>query len=476
MQGFWQQLLGQDQPPAKVARLISQSSQIQPNDMFVALPGANRHGNDFVADAVVRGASMVLTDRPVLAEVPVVLVADLPTKLPELLPLFYSDLPQVPVVAVTGTNGKTSICQYLAQLLTLLAKPALVLGTTGNGIWPELRPASHTTPDLVSLYALLAEHQGYQTVVMEASSHALVQNRLGLLPVEVAIFSNLTQDHLDYHLSMDNYFAAKAMLFQRQPVPKAVINIDDAYGRSLRAMLPAGCTVSAAGLAQADWRLQQAHYSDQGLSAQLEVSGLDHWPLQSPLLAPFNAQNLLLALAALQALGIGPEQSLPLVAQLKPALGRMQALQHPGQPLVVVDYAHTPDALSQALQAARVHCRGQLWVVFGCGGDRDRGKRPLMAQAAEQWADALVITSDNPRSEPPLQIMAEMQQGLVEPSKARLIEDRAQAIAYALHQAQPMDLVLIAGKGHEDYQEIQGQRHAFSDQQQVLAHWQGNRA
>lgn len=474
MQAFWQQLLGQDPPPVAVRHLVGNSAQVQPGDLFVALPGIARHGNEFAAQAVANGAVMIVTDRPLLASVPVIVVADLSAQLPKLLPLFYPLAEQAPVVAITGTNGKTSISQYLAQLLTAMGKRAMVLGTTGNGVWPNLLPASHTTPDTLSLYRLLHQQQadgGVDYVIMEASSHALQQGRLGALPIRLALFSNLTQDHLDYHHNMADYFAAKSLLFTRPERPPAVINIDDPYGQQLAAQLTQQVrTVSAQSNDRADLWLQRPRFSEQGLQATLMSP--EPLALQSPLLAPFNAENVLLALAAMQGLGWSLAQCLPAVRSLQPALGRMQTLRHPGQPVVVIDYAHTPDALTQVLSAARYHCSGRLWVVFGCGGDRDVSKRPLMARQAEILADELLLTDDNPRSEASSAIISDMLAGLRAPERAQVIADRARAIATALSGAQANDLVLIAGKGHEDYQEIQGVRYPFSDWAQVQAYWQ----
>lgn len=469
---FWQLLNLEAQSQWPVRGLCADSRRVQPGDIFVALGGLRSHGAQYAEQAVAAGAVLVISESSLTLSVPVVVVPDLSERLPQLVAAFY-DLPAaMRVVAITGTNGKTSTCHYLAQLLVAQNHKVAVIGTTGNGIWPNLQPSTHTTPDLISLFAQLYEFadQGCDLVVMEASSHALDQGRLGDLKVDLALFTNLSQDHLDYHPDFEHYFAAKKRLFTRPEQPKAIVNIDDAYGQRLATELPAVVRVSCQPETVAELHCLQAQYSAKGVQADIHTQA-QAASLHSPLLGAFNAQNLCLALAAALELGKPLASLLQACRTLKAADGRMQRMQCDGQPLVVIDYAHTPDALLQAIEACRLHCVGRLWVVVGCGGDRDVGKRPLMAQIAEEYADQSVFTSDNPRSENPLNILNDMSAGLSNTQAAWFEQDRKQAIAMALAAAKSEDLVLIAGKGHEDYQEIKGQRFAFSDQQVVQECW-----
>ena len=381
------------------------------------------------------------------------------------------------VVAVTGTNGKTTISQLVAQLTQLTGMSSAVMGTAGNGRLGALVQASHTTGDALAVQQFLYQmgHEKAQLLALEASSHGLDQQRLQGMPVSVAIYTNLSRDHLDYHADMAEYAAAKAKLFDKARFPElthAIINIDDEHAQI---MLD---TAHASGLTVWSYSLDPAKSATfvaadikpslQGVEIALrtdfknkETKSIN---IISPLLGRFNVANLLAAIAAAVALGISLERIADVIPQLQGAVGRMQRVPS-ANGCFIVDYAHTPDALSQVLASLKTHCKGQLWAVFGCGGDRDAGKRPLMAQAGLAGADKVVLTADNPRTEDPNLILQDMQAGMTSEQYQRThIEPARQtAIEYAVKQAAPADIVVIAGKGHETYQEINHVRYDFDD-------------
>ena len=381
------------------------------------------------------------------------------------------------VVAVTGTNGKTTISQLVAQLTQLTGMSSAVMGTAGNGRLGALVQASHTTGDALAVQQFLYQMglEKAQLLALEASSHGLDQQRLQGMPVSVAIYTNLSRDHLDYHADMAEYAAAKAKLFDKARFPElthAIINIDDEHAQI---MLD---TAHASGLTVWSYSLDPAKSATfvaadikpslQGVEIALrtdfknkETKSIN---IISPLLGRFNVANLLAAIAAAVALGISLERIANVIPQLQGAVGRMQRVPS-ANGCFIVDYAHTPDALSQVLASLKTHCKGQLWAVFGCGGDRDAGKRPLMAQAGLAGADKVVLTADNPRTEDPNLILQDMQAGMTSEQYQRThIEPARQtAIEYAVKQAAPADIVVIAGKGHETYQEINHVRYDFDD-------------
>ena len=404
-------------------------------------------------------------------------------------------LPQV--IAVTGTNGKTTISQLIAQLCQFSNVAQLqnsaVMGTAGNGRLDSLVQASHTTGDALAVQRFLRQmhEEGVSILALEASSHGLDQQRLQAVPVTVAVYTNLSRDHLDYHPDMEDYARAKARLFDTAYFPQlthAVINADDEFA-SLMAETArrSGVKVWLYSLASEQGTINEiandAYFvankiepSLEGVKIEVETS-FGSLTLHSPLLGRFNVANLLAAVAGAMALGIELEDLPALVTKLQGASGRMQRVSiedqdaESEQGVFIVDYAHTPDALTQVLTSLKSHCSGNLWAIFGCGGDRDKGKRPLMAQAGLAVADKVVLTSDNPRSEDPAQILEDMQQGMSDEQhqKTTVIADRKQAIQYAVEHAGPQDIVVIAGKGHETYQEIKGVRHDFDDRE-VLQH------
>ena len=463
-----------------VSGLTLDSRRVQRGDAFFALRGSQVHGITFAAGAVQRGARVVLAEAPAPAEVeplevPVLWIDGLHDQVSEIAARFYNRPSEsMRVVGVTGTNGKTSCVQLLAQTLTLLGHRAASIGTLGAGVHGQLREGERTTPDAISVQALLAEFRdakaGY--VAMEVSSHALEQGRVGAVDFEVAAFTNLTRDHLDYHGSMEAYGAAKAKLFAWPGLRSAVINIDDAFGRELATQLPAGVQAlrfSMADDSEAQVAASAIVTSAEGLAFQLRTP----WgtrAIRSHLLGRFNVANLLAVVGCLGALGEPFVRIVEAVEQLQPVNGRMSRLGglH-GQPLVVVDYAHTPDALEQALTAVRAHCAGKLICVFGCGGERDAGKRPLMGEIAARLADVAIVTDDNPRGEDGDAIVAQIVAGMAAARAMTVERDRAVAIADALQLARSGDVVLIAGKGHETYQDGAAGKRPFDDLAVALA-------
>lgn len=459
----------------RVRGMSLDSRAIASGDAFVALRGGNGHGIDFAAGAFAAGAVVVIAEADIEATRkptggPVVWVEGLRARLGGIAARFYGDASQnLRVTGVTGTNGKTSTVQLLAQALGHLGRSAATIGTLGAGLAGSIDAGERTTPDAISLQRLLADflRRGATDVAMEVSSHALEQGRANGVHFRLAIFTNLTRDHLDYHGSMDAYAAAKRRLFHMPGLAAAVINLDDEQGRRLAADLPGD-------VARIGFAIDEAAAEVRATELELHANGLRFllrtpWGegrVESRLLGRFNVSNLLAVAAGLGALGHGFEEIRKAMAQLQPVNGRMSRLGgEAGRPLVVVDYAHTPDALEQALSSMRAHCAGMLVCVFGCGGERDAGKRPLMAAIAERLADRIIVTDDNPRSEDGDAIVAAIMSGFTNPAAVVRERDRGKAIRRAIVDARASDIVLIAGKGHEPYQEVAGVRHPFDDLQ-----------
>lgn len=478
-----QQLLPERTLPAPLAALpvkalCLDSRRVQRGDTFVALAGYARDGRAFIADAIAAGAALVLTeeDQDEVREeagVPVIGVPALRQSLGVIAARLHGQPGQaLTITGVTGTNGKTSTTWFLADALNAAGYPCALIGTLGVRFADFSEDLGHTTPDPVSLQAALARCRdaGAQQLVMEVSSHALDQGRLNGTPVAVAVFTNLSRDHLDYHGSEAAYFDAKAKLFALPSLRHAVINIDDAAGRRLLGRLPASVNVVTCG-ESSDATVQCLAFEadEAGMRLRLHVAG-EAVEITRPLYGAFNRDNLMAVAGVLHALGLDAAQVAGGMSAVTPVPGRMEpvradnALPAQNLPRVLVDYAHTPDGLEKALLAARVHFpSGRLFCVIGCGGDRDPGKRPQMAAVAETLADQVVLTSDNPRFEEPEAILADMRAGLVNADRAQVISDRRDAITAAITAADAGDLVLIAGKGHETYQEIRGQRYPLDD-------------
>ncbi|XKE46739.1 UDP-N-acetylmuramoyl-L-alanyl-D-glutamate--2,6-diaminopimelate ligase [Halomonas organivorans] len=454
-------------------RLRLDSRALAPGDVFVAVPGVTADGRDFVGAALAAGATLVLAHAEKgagdQADARVLALPHLRQRLGELGRALFAVPEELELIGVTGTNGKSSVTHYVAALSERLGRSAGMIGTLGHGRPGAMREGSLTTPGPLALQAALGElaADGIERVAMEVSSHALEQDRLDACRVQAAVFTNLSRDHLDYHGSMAAYAAAKARLFRRQELSLAVVNADDPLARLMLAGLPGGVRVLAVGEDEAvtlrvvDW-LPHAE-GQRALIATPEGERV----LELALMGRFNLTNVLLAMATLHGLGEPLDTLFESAGALVPVPGRMQALVGEGAPTVVIDYAHTPDALENALQALRAHLpgTGRLWCLFGCGGDRDGGKRPLMAAVAERHADRLVITDDNPRGEDPATIRRAILAGLSAAGReaTEVVDGRGRAIRETIRQAADDDVILIAGKGHETYQEIHGVRHAFSD-------------
>jgi UDP-N-acetylmuramyl-tripeptide synthetase len=459
--------------------LRSDSRQVQPGDAFIAWPGHATDGRRFVQAALDAGASTVLVEDEgvehfVFENARIATLPKMKAATGRIASEFF-DRPSdaLAMVAVTGTNGKTSSAWWTAQALSLLGREAGVVGTLGIGRPPlperasDIRFTGLTTPDPVMLHASLRHFvdAGYKACAMEASSIGIVEHRLAGAKIDVALFTNFTRDHLDYHRTMDAYWAAKRELFEWPGLRAAVINIDDGQGEALAHELAGGAldlwTVSVAR--DARLRASDVGYADGGLGFVLH-EGETSVRVKSTLIGDYNASNLLGVIGGLRALGVSLEDAARVVPQLTPVPGRMQRVGGAG-PEVVVDYAHTPDALEKVIAALRPLAAartGQLWCVFGCGGNRDATKRPLMGAIAGRLADRVVATSDNPRDEAPGTILAQIAAGIGR-ADALVIEDRREAIHRVVVQADPRDVVLVAGKGHEDYQEVAGVKHPFSD-------------
>lgn len=458
------------------------SRQLRPGEVFLALPGTQADGIEFAGLAIEQGAAAVIYETPIEeqallaraaeAGVPLIRLQGLAQRASEIAARYYGHPSrQLGVVGVTGTDGKTSVSHFIAQALRELGKQVAVIGTIGNGALDSLSSASHTTPDAVGVQAMLNgfRHEYLNHVVMEASSHGLHQGRVNAVEFNVAVLTNLGRDHMDYHKSMEAYADAKRSLFYSKGLQAAVLNCDDDFGCILALELEERLPVYGYGFSVDMYPNMVARVlgsdlvlHDKGLHFNVS-SGGQTFSVNSPLLGRFNASNLLATIATLLALGVPLSEAVEIVHRLAPVPGRMQLIKAAHAPAVVIDYAHTPQALALALGSLREHVKGKLYCVFGCGGDRDKGKRALMGRIAEERADAVIVTDDNPRSEKPEAIVANICEGMHEPEKAVIVHDRQQAIYRALDQAEPGDVVLVAGKGHEDYQVIGEQRLSFSD-------------
>ncbi|MFS0828605.1 UDP-N-acetylmuramoyl-L-alanyl-D-glutamate--2,6-diaminopimelate ligase [Pseudomonas phoenicis] len=473
-----------------IRELTLDSRQVRPGDLFLAVPGAKLDGRAHIADALARGAAAVAYEEQgsvvlPLTEVPLIPVKGLVAQLSEIAGRFYGEPSrQLDLIGVTGTNGKTSVTQLVAQALDLLGQRCGLIGTLGTGFHGDLQSGRLTTPDPIAVQSTLYDLKkaGARAVAMEVSSHALDQGRVAALAFDIAVMTNLSRDHLDYHGSMHAYEAAKAKLFAWPGLRCQVVNLDDDFGRRLAADFAAMPGRELIETRLISYSLEQpgaslycraATFSDDGVHATL-VTAQGERTLRSQLLGRFNLSNTLAAVATLLALDYALDEILEAVPQLKGPVGRMQRLGGGDKPLVVVDYAHTPDALDKVLTALRPHVRGELLCLFGCGGDRDRGKRPLMAEVAERLADRVVVTDDNPRHEVPAHIFDDIRPGFSRLEAVEFIDGRGLAIAQLIASAGADDVVVLAGKGHEDYQEIAGQRHDFSDlkeAEQALTQW-----
>ena len=483
-------------PQIDISGVTIDSRAVKSGDCFIALKGIMTDGAHYIQQSILDGAVAVLVDESTQVEindsefsVPILRINKLTQLVSEIAGRFYGNpSQQLNIAAFTGTNGKTTCSQLYAQLMARVSVDgesikSAYIGTTGYGVAesePENNPEetfkgkqdSHqlTTPNAVSAQRILAEllNNGSQYVALEASSHSLVQHRLEAVQIDTAIFTNLSRDHLDYHQTIENYAAAKASLFELPSVKTAIINLDDRVGEKIIAGLRADISLVTFSLENktADVYCSDCSFSAAGTSATIQTpwgSGR----LDTSLLGQFNLSNLLAVIATACMHGARLEDCLKVVPKLKAVSGRMELVSSVMQPQVVVDYAHTPDALEKALQALKPYCVGKLWLVFGCGGNRDSGKREQMGRVADQYADKVIITNDNPRFEAPEEIAQQIVKAVSGDVEVEL--DRRRAIATSIIQADKQDIVLIAGKGHENYQIIGSNAIAFSDQEEALA-------
>lgn len=451
--------------------VTADSRHVRPGMAFAAYPGARSDGRNYIAAAIAAGATAVLWESTNYAwpmewqAVSNLPVRDLKTQVGDIAAFIYRyPSRELWTIGVTGTNGKTSCTQWIAQILSGLSRKTAVIGTLGNGFPPSLDYVGNTTPDAALLQESLSRYRAAQAqaAVIEVTSHGLEQGRVNGVEFDVAVLTNLTRDHLDYHGTMENYSAAKARLFGWPSLRYVVLNLDDEFGRELAARpLPSTALRIGYGFGSGEVRGSRLQLLTDGLAMTVDTD----WgraELHATLLGRFNAHNLLATLAALLASGVALDDAVQGLSAVSAPSGRMQTLGGGDRPLVVVDYAHTPDALEKVLTCLReIVPAGQLWCVFGCGGERDTGKRALMGTIAERLADQVLVTSDNPRSELAADIAAQVCAGIK--SGVRVQLDRARAIAEAVSAAQAGDVVLIAGKGHENYQEISGVKYAFED-------------
>ena len=475
----------------RVTGLALDSRKVQSGDLFLAVAGTQTHGLQHARQAVALGAVAVawepvegnagLAEMAALLPAPVVAIPKLGQVIGLIADRFYGHPSRgMFMIGVTGTDGKTSCSHFIAQALNSADRRCGLVGTLGYGLYGELATGTHTTPDALTMQQLLLamQQRGARCVVSEVSSHAMDQGRVRGVYFDLAVLTNLSRDHLDYHGNVEAYAEAKRKLFHADGLRYAVINADDGFGSALLDDIPPGVAPVAYRLENEPFRTRFPAQWVIGRNLQTDMHGMQldvvtPWgsgTLRCKLLGRFNASNLLAALASLCVSGLPFDEALRRLAQTRTVPGRMESFTAgSGHPLVVVDYAHTPAALKAVLKSLRAHCSGKLWCVFGAGGDRDRGKRPEMGAAAECHADHLVLTDDNPRTEDPRQIASDICAGIKQPRKVHIEHDRAQAIAWAMRAAGPDDIVLIAGKGHETVQQVGHRMLPFSDRERVQA-------
>lgn len=463
--------------PLSVLGIAVDSRCVSPGDLFFALAGTTEHGAHYIDQALARGAIAVVVEEGHSTAELQLPVEQIHQVLGQVSSRFYGEpSAQLNIAAVTGTDGKSTVAWLIASALELLESKSALLGTVENRMvgGGKLGDATHTTPPPVELQQLLSEvvQRGGRSVAMEASSHGIEQQRLAGTAIRSAILTQLGRDHIDYHGSEEAYREAKRKLFYREQLESIIINLDDALGQELHQSPAEGVEVVGYSLQQRDADLYGELVGQDGSGLQLLIHyrGAEQ-RLHSPLFGRFNASNLLAAAGLLLSWGHALSEVVEAVAQVQPLSGRMESFHGADRyGLPIVDYAHTPGALDAALQAVRQHLNtveGSVWVVFGCGGERDRGKRPQMGAVAERWADHVVVTSDNPRSEAPMEIIEEILQGMQTPEEAMVVENREAAIVASYRSSRSGDVVLIAGKGHEEYQQIGTEQVPFSDRKMV---------
>lgn len=464
-----------------IHRLQTDSRNIQPGDLFIAYPGQQFDGRHYIREAIEKQAVAVLYEAnhyyesSIQSVIPLIAFPNLQHHIGVIATRFYGDPSKtIKVIGVTGTNGKTSCTHFIAQSLQLQKIPCGVVGTLGYGLLGNLNKTNYTTPDPIQLQQILAKLQekNAKVIAMEVSSHALDQSRIQGVHFTIAVFTQLSREHLDYHGNMENYARAKELLFRQPGLCYGVVNCDDALGKRIIENYHSRLTLvgySADGIKDARVYYVRATHIQvlmHGFSVDVQTSW-GEGTFTIPLLGRFNISNLLSVLSVLCLCEVPFEEALMGLSKLNTIRGRMQMVNIQYRPQVVVDYAHTPDALEKILMALKEHCKGQLICVFGCGGNRDRGKRPQMAAVAERLSDRIILTNDNPRSESPLTIIRDIQAGFKNRSSVIVETDRAKAIKHAVQKATVNDIVLIAGKGHETAQIIGTDVLLFNDVEEV---------
>ncbi|MDP0589067.1 MAG: UDP-N-acetylmuramoyl-L-alanyl-D-glutamate--2,6-diaminopimelate ligase [Candidatus Endonucleobacter bathymodioli] len=461
-----------------ISGLVLDSRKIVGGELFLAMPGIASDGREFVVHACQRGASAILAEADgknsysskwAGIDIPVVCVQDLKSSVGIIAARYYRSCSEkVKVIGVTGTNGKTSCCWFLANILSVMGQRCAIMGTLGKGLTAALEPMLNTTPDVISTHKFIASLDGTGTssLAMEVSSHGLEQGRVDGVRFDVGVFTNISRDHLDSYRGMDEYAAAKSLLFSDQLLANAIINQDDPYADMMLSACPKGLNIIT-------WSLSDSSANVYASEVKFLVEGMEaiiHSPwgifeISTPLMGRFNLENLLAVMATLGVFGCSLSKVVPLLSSLEAVPGRMQRLGGGNKPLVLVDYAHTPSALKSVLSSLREHGAKKLSCVFGCGGDRDKGKRPLMLEAAVQGADNVILTSDNPRTESPEAIISDALEGVDKYAWQRLdvVVSRADAIAKGIATADIDDIIVVAGKGCEAYQEVNGVRYPFDD-------------
>lgn len=464
-----------------ITGLALDSRLVSDGNVFFALSGSRQHGLSHVAQAVENGAGAVVFDPSGVENlqtmteqfkyIPLIAIEHLGSKLGEIAARFYGHPSRfMDVIGITGTNGKTSCSQFLGQLLDHCG----IIGTLGWGEWGRINKTLNTTPDALAIQHILAEllANNKQTVAMEVSSHGLEQGRVNGVNFKGAVFTNISRDHLDYHGTMEAYFQAKLEILSKPDLAFAVINLDDAYSHQILEAVPEsvtkwGFSVKGNSLVSGESVIAEniVHNMD-GIEFDVCWQGkIEH--VKVALYGDFNSENVLAVLTVMLAMGTSMAEAIARLKSIKPIVGRMERFGKASEPLIFIDYAHTPDALEKVLSSLKKHCQQALWVVFGCGGNRDTGKRPLMGACADNWADHVIVTDDNPRYEDSLDIVKDILTGC-HSNKVEVIQNREQAIKTVIAKAAANDCIVIAGKGHEDYQEIKGVQYPFSDKQVVM--------
>jgi UDP-N-acetylmuramoyl-L-alanyl-D-glutamate--2,6-diaminopimelate ligase len=465
-----------------ISGITSDSRLVEKDNLFIAYPGEHVDGRKYIADAVKKGAAAVIWEENGFAwnpswDVKNIAIPDLKLQAGYIASQFYKKPSSALwTIGITGTNGKTSVSHWIAQAFDLLKRNSAVVGTLGNGFLDMLEPAMNTTPGPIELQKMLASfaQSHAEVVAMEVSSHGLDQGRLNGMEFDVAVFTNLSRDHLDYHKTISAYQEAKKKLFKWDSLKASVINYDDAFGRVLADELNhQNQHTLTYGIKSGEVRATNVKLSESYFTMHV-VSPYGNADVKADLIGEFNVYNVLAVLATLLVSDVSFEDAIDAISQLKPVPGRMQMMGGGNKPMVVVDYAHTPDALEKVLKTLKAQTKGKLLCVFGCGGDRDAGKRSKMGKIVAKYADAAIVTSDNPRSENPEQIINQITEGM---DGHYIVEaERAKAITVGVLSAKVGDVVLVAGKGHETYQEVAGVKHYFSDVMQVelvLANYEG---